>query len=92
MTDLIRGRWHPDLHPVLRVARTKRGGRCHADGPLWIDDDGEEVAWMCDRLPGHTGRHFAWEWDGHGQRVHVWTDAESSGYVSDGREWRDVQP
>jgi hypothetical protein len=84
MTDLIRGRFHPNLHPVLRIVRN--GPRCRSDGPWFVDEEGEEVSFGCSRPAGHTGRHFTWEWDGDGQTVHVWTDAESSGYVSDGRE------
>lgn len=74
MSDLIRGRWHPDLHPVLRIV-SYREPRCGAYG-LPFTEDGEEFVRCCGRPAGHTGRHFDWEWVGRGQKVHVWTDAE----------------
>ena len=44
-------------------------------GPDFLDEDGDEVCFGCDRPEGHTGRHFAWEWARGGrQAVHVWDD------------------
>lgn len=73
MSALIRGRFHPDLHPVLRVSR--RGPTCGVFGLPFMEDD-EEFVRMCGRPAGHTGRHLDWEWDDRSQKVHVWTDAE----------------
>ena len=72
--ELIRGRFHPDLHPVLRISR--RTPTCRAYG-LPFMEDGEEFVRSCQRLEGHTGRHLDWEWHGPSQKVYVWTDAES---------------
>lgn len=71
--ELIRGRFHRDLHPVLRVLH--REPTCRAYG-LPFTEDGEEYVRSCQRPAGHTGRHYDWEWVGKGQAIHVWTDAE----------------
>lgn len=91
--NLIRGRYHPALPPVLRIHTPYTTPPCQADGPWHVDPSGDDWCWPCDRVAGHTGRHFAWTWeDGRtyeGARVilaEVWTDDQSSAYVSDGRE------
>lgn len=71
--ELIRGRFHPDLHPVLRSLH--REPLCRAYG-LPFTEDGEEYEHCCGRPAGHTGRHLDWEWVDKGQAIHVWNDEE----------------